>query len=178
MKAHSAQKLLIKLSSSDPRCFQEKRSPAFAGAKANALEYWLKAMNKTILLLASDPIIRKAFSRALEAAGYCVLAVGDVGTAVDRIKDCPPDLLMVRHYTESMSGHEAAVYLRKKVPGIPVLMVGGLLDESGLENRSLIEGFEVFPKPFTVTELLDKVKRVVSKCSHHKGTHPSDREEF
>jgi DNA-binding response OmpR family regulator len=129
-------------------------------------------LNKTVLLLASDPIIRGAFSRALEAAGYSVLAVGDVGNAVDWLKRCTPDLLMVRHYTENMSGHEAAVYLRKKVPGIPVLMVGGLLDEVGLENRDLIEGFEVFPKPFTATELLDRVKEVLAKYSHH---HPDPR---
>jgi DNA-binding response OmpR family regulator len=126
-------------------------------------------MNKTILLLVSDPMIRKSFSTALESAGYFVLAVGDVGGAVDRIKECTPDLLMVRHYTESMSGHEAAVYLRTKVPGISVLMVGGLLDEIGLENRNVIEGFEVFPKPFTVAELLAKVQEVLSKYSHHKG---------
>ena len=129
-------------------------------------------MNKTVLLLASDPIIRKAFGRTLEAAGYTVLAVGDIGGAVDWLKDCTPDLLMIRHYTESMPGHEAAVYLRKKVPGIPVLMVGGLLDEAGLENRDVIEGFEVFPKPFSATELLDRVKEVLAKYSHH---HPNPR---
>jgi len=117
----------------------------------------------TILLLASDPVIRKAFSRALEAAGYSVLAVGDVGDAVDRLRDLTPDLLMVRHYTENMSGHEAAIYLRKKLPGIPVLMVGGLLDEAGLQDRDLIEGFDVFPKPFTAAELLDKVREVLAR---------------
>jgi DNA-binding response OmpR family regulator len=125
----------------------------------------------TILLLASDPVIRKAFSRALESAGYSVLAVGDVGGAVDWLKDCTPDLLMIRHYTESISGHEAAVYLRTKAPGIPVLMVGGLLDEVGLENRELIEGFEVFPKPFTASQLLDKVKEVLGKYSLRPGAH-------
>jgi DNA-binding response OmpR family regulator len=122
-------------------------------------------MNKTIMLLASDPVIRRAFSRTLEAAGYCVLAVADVGAAVVWLKDCTPDLLMIRHYTENMSGHTAALYLRKKIPGVPVLMVGGLLDEVDLENRNLIEEFEVFPKPFTADELLDKVKEVLAKRS-------------
>ena len=122
-------------------------------------------MNKTVLLLASDGVIRRALAKALETEGYCVLAASDIGSAVDWLKDCTPDLLMVRHYTESMSGHEAARYLRKTCPGIPVLLVGGLLDDVRLENREILEEFEVFPKPFKAAELLDKVKEVLGKCA-------------
>ena len=122
-------------------------------------------MNTTILLLASDPVIRTVICEALESKGYSVFAAGDIGRAVDRLKDGTPDLLMVRHYIENMPGHEAAMYLRKLCPGIPVLMVGGILDDDRLENRELLEGFEVFPTPFTAAELLDKVKEVLAKHS-------------
>ncbi len=120
-------------------------------------------MHTTILLLASDPVIRKVICAALESGGYTVRAAGDIGGAVDRLKECKPDLFMVRHYTENMSGHEAARYLRKLCPGIPVLIVGGILDDDRLENREILQGFEIFPKPFKAAELLEKVKEVLLK---------------
>jgi CheY-like chemotaxis protein len=122
-------------------------------------------MNTTILFLGSEPIIRKVICEVLESGGYTVRAAGDIGGAVDRLKECPPDLFMVRHYTDSMPGHEAAMYLRTLCPGIPVLMVGGILDDDRLENREFLQGFEVFPKPFRAAELLDKVKEVLLKRS-------------
>jgi DNA-binding response OmpR family regulator len=119
-------------------------------------------MNATILLLASDPALRTALAGVLQSEGCVVLAVGDVGAAVGRLKEVTPDLLIVRHYTESMTGHDAAVYLRTKAPGVPVLIVGGMLQDAGLEAREEAQGFEVFPKPFTAAELLEKVNEVLA----------------
>ena len=44
-----------------------------------------------------------------------------------------------------------------------VLMVGGLLDDTRLQNREALQGFDVFPKPYTSAELLARVKDVLSK---------------
>ncbi len=83
-----------------------------------------KAFYPTILFLASDSQIRKIISEALDLGGYFVLTANDIGSALDCLKNCTPDLLMVRHYTESISGHDAAMYLRRMGPGIPVLHGG------------------------------------------------------
>jgi DNA-binding response OmpR family regulator len=122
-------------------------------------------MSQTILLLASDPDIRTVICKALEGEGYYVESAADVGSAEAWLKRLKPDLLMVRHYTESISGYDAAVFLRDACPGIPVLMVGGLLDDVHLRNREALKDFEVFPKPFTAAELLAKVKQVLLKHS-------------
>jgi len=122
-------------------------------------------MNQTILILGSEPVIRKAISKALEFEGYCVLTADDIAEAKDWLNRCTPDLLIVRHYTESISGHDAATYLRRVCPGIPVLMVGGVLEDNGLENREALDAFEVFPKPFKAAELLDKVQEMLLKHS-------------
>ena len=126
-------------------------------------------MNEIILFLASAPFIRKAICKALESKGYIVVTASDLSHAVECLREYTPDLLMVRHYTESVPGHEAAIYLRKTCAGIPVLLVGGLLDDPSLEDRESLRGFEVFPKPFTAAELLDKVKDVLDKHSLRKG---------
>jgi DNA-binding response OmpR family regulator len=119
-------------------------------------------MKTTILLLVSDPVVRSVLEETLELEGYTVLATGDLGQAVDRLKECTPDLLITRTYVQSLPGHDAAMYLRTKCMGMRVLMVGGLLDDERLRYREALQGFEVYPKPYTAAELLQKVKDVLS----------------
>jgi DNA-binding NtrC family response regulator len=120
-------------------------------------------MKTTILLLVSDPIVRSVMEDTLEREGYTVMATGDLGQAVDRLKECVPDLLITRTYVQSIPGHDAAVYLCTKCPKLKVLLVGGLLDDDRLQNREALQGFEVFPKPYPAAELLQKVREVLDK---------------
>jgi CheY-like chemotaxis protein len=119
-------------------------------------------MKTTILLLVSDPVVRSVLKETLEREGYSVLAVGEMGQAVDRLEECTPDLLITRTYVEGLPGHEAAMYLRTKCVNMKVLMLGGLLDDERLRNREALQGFEVFPRPYTAAELLQEVKNVLS----------------
>jgi DNA-binding response OmpR family regulator len=118
-------------------------------------------MNETILLLASDQGIRSVIRKALESAGHSVLTAVDVGAAADLLKEYKFDLLIVRPYTVNVSGHDAAMYLRLKSPGLPVLIVAGMLDDVDLETREAVQEFEIFPKPFTTVELVNRVKEVL-----------------
>jgi DNA-binding NtrC family response regulator len=120
-------------------------------------------MKTTILLLVSDPVVRSVLKETLERGGYTVPAVGDLGQAVDRLKESEPDLLITRTYVQSLPGHDAAMYLRTKCPQMRVLILGGLLDDDRLQQREALQRFEVFPKPYTVSELLQTVKDVLSK---------------
>lgn len=121
------------------------------------------AMKTTILLLVSDPVVRSVLQETLEQEGYTVLAAGDLGQAVERLKHCSPDLLITRTYVQSLPGHDAAKYLRMKCLKMRVLIVGGLLDDERLQYREALQGFEVFPRPYAAAELLQKVKDVLSK---------------
>jgi len=120
-------------------------------------------LKTTILLLVSDPLVRSVLEETLESEGYSVRATGDLGQAVDRLKESVPDLLITRTYVQTMPGHEAAKYLLTKCPTMRVLMVGGLLDDKRLRYRAELQGFEVFPKPYSAAELLQKVKDVLGK---------------
>jgi DNA-binding response OmpR family regulator len=119
-------------------------------------------MKTTILLLVSDPVVRSTLKETLERVGYTVLAAGDLGRAVDWLKDCTPDLLITRTYVEGLPGHDAAIYLRTKCTTMRVLILGGLLDDDRLQYREALHGFAVFPKPYTVAVLLQEVKNVLS----------------
>jgi two-component system, NtrC family, nitrogen regulation response regulator GlnG len=116
----------------------------------------------TILLLVSEPLVRQAMREALARAGYTVLATGDLGTAVDRMSESRPDLLIVAPYVETIPGHQAAKYLQGRRPGLPLLMVAGIMADDRLQTRAQLEGIEVFPKPFTGSELLAKVRTILT----------------
>ena len=117
----------------------------------------------SILLLVSDPIVRSVMQETLQQEGYLVVAVGDLGQAVDWLKMFPsPDLLITRTYVQNLTGHDAAKYLRTKCMTMKVLLVGGLLADDRIYHREALEGFEVFPKPYPAAELLQKVKEVLS----------------
>jgi DNA-binding response OmpR family regulator len=117
--------------------------------------------NTSILLLDSDPLMRTILHETLERAGYLVVNAGDLGAAVDRLKEMRPDLLIVRPQISSMPGRMAAHYLRTKCPGLPVLMVGGYMDDERVHVQDSIQDLHLFPKPFAASELLAKVKDVL-----------------
>jgi CheY-like chemotaxis protein len=119
-------------------------------------------METTILLLISEPLVRQVIREVLERAGYVVMATGDLGTAVDRMGECAPDLLIISPYVETITGHDAAKYLQGRCPGLLILMVAGLLADDRLQNRAALEKVEIFPKPFTGADLLMKVKQVLA----------------
>ncbi len=119
-------------------------------------------METTILLLISEPLVRQVTREVLEHAGYSVVAAGDLGTAVDRMDESQPDLLIVAPYVETITGTDAAKYLQGRSPGLRILMVAGLLADDRLLNRAELERVEIFPAAYTGPELLAKVKQVVS----------------
>jgi DNA-binding NarL/FixJ family response regulator len=120
------------------------------------------SLTKTILLLVPDPVVRSVLDETLKHEGYTVLAGGDLGQAVDWLKRCMPDLLITRTHIQSMPGHEAAMYLVARCPSMRVLILGGLPDDERLLNREALQGFAIFPKPYSAREMLQEVKHVLS----------------
>ena len=118
--------------------------------------------NTLILLLISDPGMRTVVGDSLSSHGYLVRTAGDIGTAVDRLKESTPDLLIIRPYINSMPGHEAVKFLRTKSPGLRVLMVGGLIDDTRISYTDVIQNIHVFPKPFTHAQLHSAVEEALS----------------
>jgi DNA-binding response OmpR family regulator len=117
--------------------------------------------NANILLLISDPLMRTILHETLERAGYLVVSAGDVGSAVDRVKELRPDLLIIRPYVASMPGHMAAQYLRTRCPGLPVLILTGFIDDQRVRDERELKEFYIFPKPFAREELLSNVREVL-----------------
>ena len=124
--------------------------------------------NANILLLISDTLMCSVLQETLERAGYVVVSAGDVGSAVDRVRQMRPDLLIIRPYVASMPGHMAAHHLRTWCPGLPVLMLTGFMDDQRIRDQHDLKEFYVFPKPYSRDEILANVKEVL-RSAHGKA---------
>ena len=124
----------------------------------------------TILLLSSEPVVRTIMTEALRHAGYVVSATGSFGAAVDLLADGGIDQLVIRPHVDSISGYEAAKYLHARNPKMAVLVVAGLPDDDRIKYRKEIEGFEMFPAPFTTAQLLDKVEEVLKTAQERAAS--------
>jgi DNA-binding response OmpR family regulator len=103
---------------------------------------------------------RAIVREVLQRAGYVIMDAGDLGAAVDRVKRQRPDLLVVRPYISTMTGAAAATQLRTRVPGLPVLMIDGLMHDDRLRVQREVHELQLFPEPFASEELVAKVQEV------------------
>jgi hypothetical protein len=51
-----------------------------------------------------------------------------------------------------------------------ILVVAGLLDDVRLQYPAHLEGFGIFPSPFTATQLIEKVEEVL-KTAQERAAH-------
>lgn len=128
--------------------------------------------NAMILLLSSEPVVRTAIKEVLEHAGHVVLATGSLEVAVQTLAQGKIGLLITHPYIDNITGHQAAKYLQARNPKMGVLIVAGLLDDDRLKYRADVEGFEIFPRPFTAAQLIEKVAEVL-KTAQERAAHIS-----
>ncbi|MGA2133167.1 MAG: response regulator [Bryobacteraceae bacterium] len=122
----------------------------------------------TILLFHSAPLVRQVIREILEKAGHVVRATGDLGIAVDMVRETPPDLLLIDVYVANINGHDAALYLRQKCPSLRVLMVAGVPSDQRIDVRITNEGFLIFPQPFAPSELVARVNEILDNANAEK----------
>jgi len=124
----------------------------------------------TILVFHSAPLVRKVLQEILENDGHVVRATGDLGIAVDMVRETPPDLLLIDVYVANINGHDAALYLCQRSPRMRVLMVAGVPADQRIETRTTGAGFLVFPQPYAPADLTARVREIL-ESSPINGAH-------
>jgi DNA-binding NtrC family response regulator len=110
-----------------------------------------------------DPQVRDVGRRALDRAGYTVLAAADAETAIamtDRHAG-HIHLLVTDVALPRVSGRELAARLSIHRPAIKVLYVSGTADGAIARHRMLEPGIEVLEKPFSLDGFLRKVRQIL-----------------
>jgi two-component system cell cycle sensor histidine kinase/response regulator CckA len=115
----------------------------------------------TILLVEDEDMVRAIAERALTLQGYKVLcaAAGEEGLALlDKHRDI--ELLVTDVVMPSMDGPTLGKLARAKRPGLPIIFMSGYAEES-LRQEIALENVNFLPKPFSVQQLAEVVKKAL-----------------
>jgi len=117
------------------------------------------ATQSTILVVEDDDIVRMLIVDVLEELEYKVLEADGCEQALAFLCDHqqPIALMMTDVGLPVMDGRELAKQARRERPQLPVLFASGYA-----ESIDVPEGMSVIGKPFSIDQLRDKVKRILS----------------
>jgi two-component system cell cycle sensor histidine kinase/response regulator CckA len=119
----------------------------------------------TILLVEDEDPVRAVNARALSGRGYTVLEAASGVEALEIIQErgAPVDLVVSDVVMPEMDGPTLLGELRKLYPDLKVIFVSGYAEEAFRKNLPEGEEFNFLPKPFSLRQLVETVKQVMSR---------------
>jgi len=113
----------------------------------------------TILVVEDDNIVRMLIVDVLEELEYKVLEADGCEQALEFLRNeaQPIALMMTDVGLPVMDGRELAKRAQLARPGLPILFASGYA-----ESIDVPEGMNVIGKPFSIDQLRDKVKKILS----------------
>lgn len=116
-----------------------------------------------ILLAEDDETMRRFLVKALERAGYKVLACADGAEAFARLKEEPFTLLLTDIVMPEMDGIELARRASELDPELKIMFITGF---AAVALNAAREGTspeaKVLSKPFHLRDLVDEVERLLA----------------
>jgi CheY-like chemotaxis protein len=122
---------------------------------------------ETILLVEDEPSVRELARRILQGRGYNVLVAMDGPSAIEMVEHSQQhiDLLLTDVIMPGLNGQDVAERVRVLRPGIRVLFMSGYNEEAVLRDGVLAAGAAFLEKPFSPSELLNRVRRLLRTTS-------------
>ncbi len=118
----------------------------------------------TVLVAEDRDVVRTLVVTVLERAGMRVLAAagGHEALALAAGHEGPLDLLLTDVVMPGLNGDELAARLDEQQPGVRVLYMSGYTEQKALRKDALGGEIEFIEKPFSPTELVDRVSGVLA----------------
>lgn len=121
------------------------------------------AGDETILLVDDDPDARRSMRRVLERKGYQVLEAGDPDEAGEAAERHASEiaLAVLDVVLPDKDGVTVGSELAATIPDLRVLYMSGYLEGELPEGSEGVARSAFLAKPFTVEELLDRVRELL-----------------
>lgn len=124
-------------------------------------------MNKRILLVDDDPVIRGLLCTPLHDAGYEVVEKENGMQASKWFLKNRADLLVLDVSMPEMDGIELAYEMKQRCPAMPILAISAgeqvMSKELNLKFMKSLGAIEALPKPFDLTDFLKRVKALLTR---------------
>ena len=128
------------------------------------------AKKPRILIVEDEPAMVAGLRDNFEYEGYEVISAGDGAEGLERALADDPDLVVLDVMMPRMSGLDVCKQLKARRPGVPIIMLtarGQEIDKVvGLE----LGADDYVTKPFSIRELMARVKAVLRRASPQSPT--------
>lgn len=113
-----------------------------------------------VLVVDDERVIADTLAIILNQAGFDAAAVYTGTDAVERATNEKPDLVISDVIMPDMNGIEAAIRIRKILPGCKILLFSGQAATADLLEKARLQGheFEILAKPVHPQDLLAKLR--------------------
>ncbi len=124
----------------------------------------------TILVAEDDPGVRSLIVSFLRLQGFTVLEAedGEIALTISAHHDYAIDVLLSDVVLPKRPGPVLADILRRKRPGLPVVLMSGFTDDAGLISGLGSSGCEFLQKPFAPHVLVQTIERLLDLAPLHK----------
>jgi len=119
-------------------------------------------MTDSILIIESEPTLRRHLTSALSQAGFTVADVSDYSEACLKLVEFNPDMAIIDEVLPCGDGWDACYQLRNTF-GIPVILLGqDSSDQAWM--RAVEAGADLYlRKPFSYLQLVARVKAILRR---------------
>lgn len=126
---------------------------------------------KTILVVDDEPEVRKLVSAMVSQFGYTVMTAdsGEHAIILYRNHKGPIDLLITDVIAPGMSGPMLADKLTELQPDLKVLYISGYDNTHVVQKYVVEKGHALLTKPFTVEDMKDKVRGMLTSAAQNAG---------
>ena len=127
-------------------------------------------MSSRVLVVDDDPDIVDAVGEALEHDGYLVETATDGATALKRVLEAPPDLIVLDVRMPNLNGWEFCEIVRRQshTRDVPVLFLTACSEVRDQITAMQVGGSDHLAKPFRLDVLREKV-RSLTRASKSQG---------
>jgi two-component system cell cycle response regulator CpdR len=115
-----------------------------------------------ILLAEDDEGMRRFLVKALEKAGYDVIAFGNGLEAYERLKEEPFTLLLTDIVMPEMDGIELARKASELDPDLKIMFITGFAAVALNPDSQAPKDAKILSKPFHLRDLVDEVERMLA----------------
>ncbi len=137
---------------------------ALSEAQQDRAEPITAECDETVLIVEDDPQVRALSVSHFEELGYRVLEAADGPTALELLaRTARVDLLFTDVGLPKMNGRELADEACRMRPALRVLFTTGYAKNAIVHQGRLDRGVDLIGKPFTFTELSEKVRDILDR---------------
>ncbi len=131
-----------------------------------------------ILLADDSPHAQRMGERILRAEGYEVITVSDGETAMLRLKDAVPDLIIADVSMPFVTGYELCEFVKGsgKYPKAGVVLTVGAVEPLDAARAESVRADGILKKPFEASLLLQAAERLAGKPKATSSTAANDPE--